>query len=236
MGAVPFKSFTDQEHATWQTLYGMQKESREQKIVPEFAEGLEKLGIESDRIPDIDVVNARLQNISGFTAVPVDGYEETDVFFARIARREFPVGNFIRDKSDLSYTPAPDVFHDLYGHVPFLAWREYADFVCAFGQRALEFKNDPQRFREFDRLFWFSIEFSLIKTSKGKKIFGAGIASSFGECRYAMSDEPEVLPFDFSQVRHQEFRIDEMQKRLFLFDDLPWRVPHMKPGQADFLA
>lgn len=214
--SLSLKNFTEDEHEVWKTLYKKQENSRKTMIIPEFSAGLQALGIFEDRIPDLPSVNEKLHRISGFKAVPVDGYEETDVFFARIARREFPVGNFIRDKQDLNYTPAPDVFHDLYGHVPFLAWPEYADFVQRFGERAYEHRHDPKILREFDRLFWFTIEFGLIETRQGVKIFGAGIASSYGECIYALSDEPQKIPFDWDTARQQEFRIDIMQPILFV--------------------
>lgn len=132
MQDVSFRHFTEDEHETWRTLYGLQQESREKWIVPEFRRGLRVLGIHGHAIPNLDSVNHVLSDISGFRAIPVDGYEETDVFFERLAWREFPIGNFIRDRAQLSYTPAPDVFHDLYGHVPFLAWPQYADFCAEF--------------------------------------------------------------------------------------------------------
>lgn len=213
---VEFKKFNSSEHETWKLLYAYQEESRRTMIIPEFQQGLEALGITGEGIPSIEEVNARLKKISGFRAVPVEGYEETHQFFDRLARRQFPVGNFIREKNQLSYTPAPDVFHDLYGHVPFLAWPEYADFCSAFGALAMRYKNNPSLLRQCDRLFWFTIEFGLIESTQGTKIFGAGIASSFAECRYALSCEPEVIPFDLNKARFQEFRIDEMQPRLFL--------------------
>lgn len=219
MNPIAFKNFDREEHETWKTLYALQQQSREQWIVPEFRKGLEALGITGHGIPHLDEVNKSLFEISGFRAVPVNGYEETDVFFQRLARREFPIGNFIRDRSQLSYTPAPDVFHDLYGHVPFLAWPQYADFCASFGTFAMRFRNDPKCLQQCDRFFWFSVEFGLIKGPRGRMIFGAGIASSIEECRYALSDVPKVSPFDIEAMRHCDFKIDELQPHLFLLND-----------------
>ena len=137
-----------------------------------------------------------------------------------LARREFPIGNFIRDPKDLSYTPAPDVFHDLYGHLPFFADAAYANFCADLGLRASRYLDSPTKIRQFERLFWFAVEFALLETPVGRRIFGAGIASSFGECRYALSNEPELIPFDLHVIRAQEFKIDEFQKRLFVIKDV----------------
>ena len=181
-----------------------------------FSAGLETLKIGADQIPDLDQVNRLLRERTGFRGVPVEGLKEPISFFKMLSEREFPVGNFIRDSKDLNYTPAPDVFHDLYGHLPFFADEKYADFCADFGRRALRYRDRPEFILQFDRLFWFSIEFALIRTHQGLRIFGAGIASSNAECEYALGGQPELIPFDLERIRAQEFKIDEFQKRLFV--------------------
>jgi phenylalanine-4-hydroxylase len=116
----------------------------------------------------------------------------------------------------VNYTPAPDVVHDLYGHIPFHADARYAEYCQRYGTFACEFLDDPVRLRRLERYFWFTNEFGLVETAQGRRIFGAGIASSVGECRYALSGEPEVLPFDVERICAQEFRIDQMQPRLLV--------------------
>ena len=135
-----------------------------------------------------------------------------------LAKRLFPVGNFIRDKRDLSYTPEPDMIHDLYGHIPLLVNRDYAQFCQKIGETACRFIDDDKKFHQFERFFWFTIEFGLIKTDDGPRAFGAGIASSIGECDFALSGGPEVIDFDIELIINQEFRIDEMQKKLFILE------------------
>jgi phenylalanine-4-hydroxylase len=146
----------------------------------------------------------------------VKGFEDPRSFYPLLKERLFPIGHFIRNRTDLSYTPEPDIVHDFYGHIPWLVHRPYADFCQAIGERSCQFIHQPERFRELERLFWFGVEFPLIETSHGRRIFGAGIVSSIGECEYALSDEPEVLPFSIDVVRKREFRIDEMQKTIFI--------------------
>lgn len=220
MRELPFREFNATEHETWCELYNRQTPLRSQQIVPLFEKGLHDLGITGDRIPDLQSVNRKLEARTGFTGVPVEGLEEGSNFFSMLQDRKFPIGNFIRDRRDLNYTPAPDIFHDLYGHIPFFIDQRYADFCQRFGARAMKEAHVPNRMREYERLFWFTIEFALLETSAGRRILGAGIASSFGECRYALSPEPEVIPFEESVVRAQEFRIDTFQKKLFVLSDI----------------
>lgn len=220
MGAkvVPFRDFTRDEHNTWRLLFERQAPLRDQQIHGLFSAGIRALGFTAERIPDLREVNRRLQAATGFTGVPVEGFEEPHSFYEMLSRREFPVGYFIRDPKDLGYTPAPDVFHDLYGHLPFLVDPLYAAFCQDLGRRTMQFAGDPERLRQWERLFWFGAEFPLVKTPSGTRIFGAGIASSFNECAYSLSDAPQVIPFSVEEVRRQEFEIDRMQDKIFLLE------------------
>ena len=218
MKRVEYKKFTDEEHGVWKKLFTQLNNDRKTRIDPIFAEGVSVLEIDDSRIPDIDFVNKRLHHATGFEGVPVEGLEEVGSFFRMLVNRKFPIGNFIRDASDISYTPAPDVFHDLYGHLPLLANKAYADFCSELGKRALKFEKKPELLRQWERLFWFAIEFSLVKSPQGPKIFGAGIASSHGECDYALSDKPKVLPFDIESIRLREYKIDEFQSVIFILE------------------
>ena len=212
------KSYGEGELNTWKTILQKHALVRREQIIDLFHQGLEELDITEDRIPRLEEINEKLMAKTGFKGVCVEGLEEGNTFFPMTARREFPVGNFIRDDIDLNYTPAPDIVHDVYGHLPFFIDKDYADFCQKFGEMACEFYDNPEIFRQFERLFWFTIEFGMIKTEKGLRIFGAGIASSIGECNYALSGEPELVPFDLDTVRHQDFRIDQMQPKLFVLE------------------
>ncbi|MBI1860963.1 MAG: phenylalanine 4-monooxygenase [Deltaproteobacteria bacterium] len=216
MKTQQLRQFTEGDHRTWQKLFDRQTPLRNVQMHPIFARGLEKLGIAERGVPDLDDVNRRLKKITGFEGVPVEGLEQGQSFFVGLQERKFPLGNFIRDERDLNYTPAPDIFHDLYGHIPFFADKDYAEFCRKAGDAAASLEGDADKQRQFERFFWFTIEFGLVETPKGRRIFGAGIASSFSECAYALSTEPDVVPYTVEAVRSQEYRIDMMQKRLFV--------------------
>jgi phenylalanine-4-hydroxylase len=213
---VPWRDFSKEEHATWKLLFDKQEENRKTVAVPEFRAGLEILGITSNLIPNIDDINRKLAKLTGWRAVPVEGFEDPRSFYSMLARREFPIGCFIRDPKDLSYTPAPDVFHDLYGHIPFYVDSAYAEFCFEFGKRSSQNLNHPDRLRRWERLFWFTAEFALLETPQGLRIFGGGLLSSYAESLNSLSGKPTLLPFDLRRIQEQEFRIDVFQDPLFI--------------------
>ncbi|MCB0416880.1 MAG: phenylalanine 4-monooxygenase [Bdellovibrionaceae bacterium] len=211
-----FRKFDNAEHQAWRTVYKNLEACRDHQAFLEFNEGLAVLGIGGEGIPDLDAVNARLMDLTGWRAVPVDGLEGGNSFYPALARREYPIGNFIRSATDLGYTPAPDVIHDLYGHIPLLANTAYADFCQRYAATACKYLEDPTRFDQFERFFWFTVEFGLVETEVGRRIFGAGILSSKAESDYALSEAPEVLDFSIEAIVRQDYRIDQFQHRLFL--------------------
>jgi phenylalanine-4-hydroxylase len=207
--------WSDRDHETWRKIVSTQAPRRARQAYPLFEEGLKALAMDKDQVPDLAKINQRLRERTGWEAVFVKGLEDGPAFYRLLAERRFPIGSFIRDSQDLNYTPEPDVVHDLYGHVPFLADPKYAEFSQRFGAAAVRHKHDAQALHEFERLYWFTYEFGLIKTPAGRRIFGAGILSSIAECEYALSEKPTVHPFDANRVRSQEFRIDQIQQVLF---------------------
>jgi len=223
-----FREFTPGENQTWGVLFNNLVENRRSMACREFTEGLDYLGLTGARIPDLEEVNRRLMKKTGWKGVPVTGLEMGDSFYPGLARREFPIGNFIRDKESLGYTPAPDVFHDFYGHIPFYASGPYAEFCEAYGKMASKHVGDPEKLKKLERFFWFTIEFGLIETPAGRRIFGAGILSSRDESIYSLSEKPEVLPFNVQTICAQDYRIDQIQPRLFLLknvEDLYSSIP-----------
>ena len=218
MPVLKDRVFTNDETGTWQTVLSTHEKTRRGQVVDIFQSGLETLDIQANKIPQLWEINDTLEKISGFNGVYVTGLEDGKSFYPMLAKRLFPVGNFIRDKRDLSYTPEPDMIHDLYGHIPFLVDRDYAQFCQKIGETACMFIDDDKKFHQFERFFWFTIEFGLINTGEGPRAFGAGIASSLAECDFALSSEPEVINFDIELIINQEFRIDKMQKKLFILE------------------
>jgi phenylalanine-4-hydroxylase len=213
---LSYKKFTPQEHKVWSSLFIKQAPLRRKQIHEIFDDGVKLLSLPDTEVPNLDTVNVELKKLTGFRGIPVEGLEKDASFFEMLSNHEFPIGNFIRDAKDLSYTPAPDVFHDLYGHLPFLADKAYAEFSHEIGRRCMKYADSPAAITQFSRLYWFGVEFPLVETEEGRRIFGAGIASSFSECAYALSDQPEVIPFDIEKIRRNDFRIDDFQRRIYI--------------------
>jgi len=211
-----YRKFGPIETQTWGTLFRNLTENRKSMAHPMFAEGLEFLGLNHTKIPSIEEVNRLLKAKTGWSGVPVEGLEEGDSFYPALSRREYPIGNFIRDAKDINYTPAPDIFHDLYGHMPFFVNEAYANFCADYAALAVKHLKEPRKKRMFERYFWFTMEFALTETPQGRRIFGAGIVSSKGESEFALSDKPTLIDFDIPTICLKEFRIDEFQGTLFL--------------------
>jgi len=211
--------FTEDEIKTWNTILTKHEKKRKYQIVDMFHQGLDTLKITSNKIPRLSEVNKILKKSSGFRGLYVDGFVDGKIFYRMLSNRLFPIGNFIRSIDQLNYIPEPDMIHDLYGHIPFLIDKEYADFCQKFGETACQFISDEEKFKKFERFFWFTIEFGLIKTSLGKRVFGAGISSSIEECEFSLSRARNVVDFDIMTIINQDFRIDQMQEKLFLLKD-----------------
>lgn len=215
-----FRNFTKDEDQTWNILFNRLDLCRRNMAYPLFEIGVHDLGMTSEKIPNLDIINTNLQKKTGWTVIPVKGLEEGPSFYTALSKKEFPIGNFIRNKETLGYTPEPDIFHDLYGHVPFLLDNDYADFSQKYGALTAKHINDSEKLMKLERFYWFTLEFGLIKTPLGKRIFGGGILSSYDESYYSLSDKPRVLPFNVKAILNQDFRIDQIQPVLFLIEDV----------------
>ena len=211
---------TDEEHAVWDILFERQQRALAGRAVGAFEEGLDVLRIDRPGIPDFAELNARLAERTGWRVVAVPGLVPEDVFFAHLARRQFPAGNFIRKRSQLDYLEEPDVFHDVFGHVPLLAQREVADFMQKLGELGLAAMK-VGALKRVARLYWYTVEFGLAREAGETKIYGAGLLSSFGESRFALeSAEPHRLDFDLRRVLRTDYRNDSFQKSYFVMPSL----------------
>ena len=216
MQPVIDRKFTADELNTWESIVSLREKKRKFQVIDIYNDGFEELGLNQFEIPQLWKINNTLYSKTGFSGRYVTGLEDGSSFYRMLANRVFPIGNFVRDKEDLSYTPAPDMLHDLFGHIPFLMDEKYANFCHKFGESACKVIDNPEKLRKYERFFWFTIEFGLIQINEVKQIFGAGIASSLGECDYALSNVPEVIDFEIDCIINQEFKIDEMQNKLFI--------------------
>jgi phenylalanine-4-hydroxylase len=212
-GLIEFSAI---EHNTWKKLFERQVKTIENRACDEFIEGLSELCLSADRIPQIPDLNRALEK-TGWRYRAVEGTIDVDAFFKMLTRREFPVANFIRIPEELDYLKQPDIFHEYFGHGPLLMNQVYADFVQWYGETAQKMSLKKQRV--FSRLFWFTIEFGLIKAGSKTRILGGGILSSHAETLFSLeSDEPERLPFDLEAVLANVYNYKEIQKTYYIMD------------------
>lgn len=210
--------YTDKEHAVWDTLYARQVEISRERSVKEFRTGLGLLDLGSGGIPDLDVINPKLKALTGWEVVMVPHLVPDEVFFTHLANRRFPAGRFIRKASQLDYLEEPDIFHDIFGHVPMLTLPVFADYMQAYGRGGLR-AHSLGRLKELARLYWYTVEFGLIQRPTGLKIYGAGIISSAGETPFSLqSDSPNRIGFDLERVMRTDYRIDDYQQLYVVID------------------
>ncbi len=215
-----WEAFSAAEHAMWDRLFARQTAMLPGRAADAFLRGIDVLRLEKPGIPDYRELNARLMAATGWQVVAVPGLVPDDVFFDHLANRRFPAGNFIRTPEQLDYLQEPDVFHDVFGHVPMLADPVFADYMVAYGQGGLRSLN----FGALDklaRLYWYTVEFGLIREGGGLRIYGAGIVSSYGESVFALDDpSPNRIGFNLERVMRTRYRIDDYQQNYFVIDSL----------------
>ncbi|GGY12039.1 phenylalanine 4-monooxygenase [Paludibacterium paludis] len=215
----PAARYTDEDHATWATLFRRQSDMLEGRACREFLEGLDLLGIDAERIPDFERLNRTLAAATGWRLVAVPGLIPDEVFFGHLAERRFPVTWWIREPHQLDYLQEPDVFHDLFGHVPLLAHPVFADYLEAYGKGGMK-ASRLGALPMLARLYWYTVEFGLIREGDDLRIYGAGIVSSRSESVYCLdSASPNRIGFDLERVIRTRYRIDTFQKTYFVIDD-----------------
>jgi phenylalanine-4-hydroxylase len=213
-------AYTSAEHAVWRTLYRRQIELLPGRACAPFLQGLEALDLNRGGVPDFDRVNGELSRLTGWTVVAVPGLVPDAVFFEHLANRRFPAGRFIRTADQLDYLQEPDVFHDVFGHVPMLTDPVFADYMQAYGEGGLRARG-LGRLTNLARLYWYTVEFGLMQTAEGLRIYGAGILSSRAESVFALEDpSPNRLGFDLERVMRTPYRIDDFQQVYFVIPSL----------------
>lgn len=218
-----WRAYTAEEHATWDTLFERQAKLLPGRASRAYLKGLDALRLSESGIPNFEELSERLMKLTGWQVVAVPGLVPDEVFFDHMANRRFVAGNFIRRPDQLDYLQEPDVFHDVFGHVPMLADPVFADYLEAYGRggvRAMELGALTQ----LGRLYWYTVEFGLVQEAEGLRIYGAGIVSSSAESRFALDDpSPNRIVFDLRRVMRTQYRIDDFQQNYFVipsFDEL----------------
>lgn len=214
-----WRRFTAEEHGVWDTLFARQVPYLGSRIVTPFLEGILRLGLDQPGIPDLDRLNERLEPLTGWRCVSVAGLVPDDAFFAMLAERAFPIGNFIRGADSLDYLEQPDCFHDIFGHVPMLAHQPVARLMQALGRLGVE-AIAAGLGETISRLYWHTVEFGLAREDGEVKILGAGLASSFGEAHFAIEADVPRPRFTLREAAGTAYRSDAFQPLYFVSDSL----------------
>jgi phenylalanine-4-hydroxylase len=215
--AQRWDAYTDEDHAVWALLHARRMATLRGTGSRVFLDGADAIGLRADRVPDLAEVNARLRAATGWSALPVAGFVPARTFFACLAARRFPTTVAVRPRAQLDYLPEPDVFHDVFGHVPLHADPVFADFLQRFGALAAAAETEEDTAR-MARLFWFTVEFGLVREAGRVKVYGSGLISSHDDAANALGPACERRPFSLDAVFAQPFAIDRLQDVLFVID------------------
>lgn len=224
-----WEKYTAEEHKVWETLYRRQMKILPGRVCKEYMDSVKLLRMDAHKIPNFEELNEILTPLTGWQIVAVPGLIPATIFFEHLANRRFPVTFWIRKPEEMDYLEEPDLFHDLFGHVPLLANPVFADYIAAYGRGGV--KALKQGSVEYiSRLFWYTVEFGLINTPEGLRIYGAGIASSRGECQFALdSDSPNRLHFDIMHMMQTKNKIDDYQEVYYVIDSFDELFEATKP-------
>ena len=228
----PVHRYTSTDHAIWRKLYERQASMLQGRVSDEFLQGLATLGMEKDRVPDFGQLNETLMRATGWQVVAVPGLVPDEVFFEHLANRRFPASWWMRKPEQLDYLQEPDCFHDVFGHVPLLINPVFADYMEAYGKGGLKAAG-MGALDMLSRLYWYTVEFGLIRTGQGLRIYGAGILSSQGESIYSLdSASPNRIGFDVRRIMRTRYRIDTFQKTYFVIDSFEQLFDATRPDFA----
>jgi phenylalanine-4-hydroxylase len=227
--------FSAEEHGVWDTLFARQVPYLGTRIVAPFLDGIARLGLDEPGIPNLDRLNARLEPLTGWRCVSVPGLVPDDAFFAMLAERVFPIGNFIRGADSLDYLEEPDCFHDIFGHVPLLAHEPVARLMEAMGRLGVDAVASGLG-ETISRLYWHTVEFGLARDGGAVKILGAGLASSFGEAHFAIEADVPRPRFTLRDAAATGYRSDAFQPLYFVSDSLDDAATELEALDLDGLS
>lgn len=230
-----FEQLTDTDHRIWQELYDRQLDILRNRAAPDFFDNMDELEIEKEGIPNYNILSDFLKEQTGWTLVPVPGLIPGEYFFKHLAEKRFPVTNWIRSRDQMDYIVEPDAFHDVFAHVPMIAQPEFSDYLQQYGQEALKAleiseKTGVDVLERLARVYWFTVEFGLINTDDGLRIYGAGIQSSKTESIYSLeSPKPKRVDFDLERVARTQYDFTDLQKVYFPVDSYEDLLYETKP-------
>jgi phenylalanine-4-hydroxylase len=209
-----YAAYTQEQHAVWAELVERVYPELEKHAAREYLEGFEIIGLQRDCLPHLGSISARLEPRTGWNSTPVSGFLPAPAFFEMLATRRFPTTTWLRSKDSLEYTPEPDIFHDVFGHVPMHAHAVFAGFLERYG-RVCAAAQDENVLEKLGRIFWYTVEFGVIRQRGEIKAYGSGIISSHGECSNVMSGGCAIRDFTLDEVLRTPVKVDELHKLLF---------------------
>ena len=207
-------AYTPEQHAVWAELVGRVLPELEECAAQEYLDGFEIIGLQKACLPQLASISARLEPRTGWNSIPVKGFLPAPVFFEMLATRRFPTTTWLRSRDSMEYTPEPDIFHDVFGHVPMHAHSVFANFLEHYG-RVCAATSNADVLEKLGRLFWYTVEFGLIRQNGEIKVYGSGLISSHGECRNVMDGHCAIHDFSLDEVLRTPVKVDELHKLLF---------------------
>lgn len=213
-----YENYTAEDQNVWKILFNRQFPNLPEAATGEFMTGLKKVNFTAEKIPNFEETNEILRKLTGWEIYAVPGIVEDDLFFDLMANKKFPATTWVRKMSQMDYLEEPDMFHDVFAHIPLLANQAFVDFLQAISKFGHEWIGDPWAIHLLSRIYWFTIEFGLIRENGELRIYGAGVLSSSGETKYSLSNEPEHHEYDVDQILDTSYRKDKMQDRYFIID------------------
>ncbi len=213
-----YENYTSEDFSVWKILYERQIKNLKETVTEKYLDGLKKINFIADEIPHFDATNKTLESLTGWHIVAVPGIIPDKDFFLLLNEKKFPATCWLRKLSQLDYLEEPDMFHDVFGHIPLLTDKSYCNFLSGLSNIALKHIDNAEVIELLSRIYWFTIEFGLIKEHNQTKIYGAGIISSSGETKYSLSDKPAHHVFDLKTVLNTAFYKDHIQEQYFIID------------------
>lgn len=234
-----YENYTEEDFQVWKILFERQMKTLPQAASEAFLEGLPKINFEADRVPHFGDTNALLMELTGWKLAGVPGIVDDDLFFQLMAGRQFPATTWLRKMKQLDYLEEPDMFHDVFAHVPLLANQPFVDFLESLSKIGLEYSGNARAIDLLSRIYWYTVEFGLIRENGELRIYGAGILSSAGETAFSLSDKPEHHEFDVKAILNSPYRKDTFQTRYFIienYEQLYAALPEIRSELAAMVA
>jgi phenylalanine-4-hydroxylase len=234
----PWSSYSEADHTTWATLFARQQDVLPERASKTFLDNLARMRMQGDGIPKFDDLNRVLRKVTGWELIGVEGLLPELTFFEHLANRRFPVTWWIRKPEQLDYLAEPDLFHDLFGHVPLLMEPVFADYIQAYGRGGVKAHAiGADALIHLTRLYWYTVEFGLIREPGGLRIYGSGIVSSKGESIHCLeSPAPNRIGFDLKRIMRTRYRIDTFQKTYFVIDSYDQLMDATRPDFVPIYA